>query len=123
MSLGTAIKAVCAANAPLTALVGARVWAVEAKQGETMPYIVWQKISAEPLASMREQNSEADSFNRVQFTVVGSTFESVEEVSAALVAAIDNTAVLTGHPANYEDERDLPSDDPGMYARAVDFSL
>ncbi len=123
MSLSSRIRTVLTSNSPLVALVSTRVYAIEAPQGTLMPHIVWEKISTEPLGSMLEQNSEAVSFNRVQFTVFASTFEEVEAVGAALIAAVDNTSVLTGHPGNFEDERDLSSDSPSIYARAIDFSL
>jgi hypothetical protein len=123
VTLGDSIFATCIANVALAALVGQRIFPIQAPQQAEKPYVVWQKVSSDPIATHSEQNSEADSFNRVQFTVVASDFEKVAEISAALVAALDGVAVLANHPAILEGDQDIPSEDPAIYARAIDFTF
>lgn len=123
MSLGTRIYDVAVGNAPLVAIIGQDIFPVSAPQGTDMPFVVWQKIASSPIGTHEEQNREADAFNRVQFTAFATTFEALETLCAALIAAFDGVEVITGHPANFEDDRDIPSELPGVFARALDFTF
>lgn len=123
MSLGAAIYSRLTAVSGLANLVGNSVFPLNAPQGQALPYIVWQKIDSEPIETHIEQNSEADSFNRVQFTVFASDYDRLSEICAELIEALDGFAVLDNHPASFDSDRDIPSDLPGVHARAIDFIL
>lgn len=106
-------------EAVLTALLGQlaggrRHW-VRVPQGEALPYIVLQRVSADRRYTMQKQTRLIAS--RVQIDVYAETYAEVRSIGAAIVATLSNyrgqgiEAIFVGP------DRDLPAEDTGEVKR------
>lgn len=81
-------------NAGVSALVGSRIYPIEAPQEATQPYIVYQRISGPRLRSHGGPSGLAHP--RFQFTGVAATYPSLRSVMNALRAAFDGFRGVMG---------------------------
>jgi len=123
MSLGSDIYTVAAAHAGLKALIDNRIFPIEIPNGEALPAVAWQVITADPNNSLAEAASENDATHIVQFTVLADDFDKIETIGAQLLSAFDNVAVFNSRRARCSNWGDLPSDLPGRYARFYEFTI
>jgi hypothetical protein len=107
-------------DASLTALVGTRAGPVNAGESPALPYIVWQRVSADPVASHTEATTLEEI--RVQFTCVASTYASACQIRRTLRTVLE----AASGPITYEGATDIGRDDGlsgGIYAVSADFAF
>lgn len=106
-------------NATITALVGARSFAVNAGQGVALPYLVWERVvsvpgnSHDPVADLEEHT--------VQVTAIAATHAQACQVRRAVRSVIEGNHA--DGPAVYSGSQDIFSDDKNAYAVSCDFSI
>lgn len=132
MSLERSLKEHILADAAVSALVGDRYYPMEAPTGITMPYVVYQVISAS-----REHHYGAASglaLKNVQLSVWDSSNTGAEAVSDALRLALDGftgdlgaatTYVNTCHLLSAIDQWSVTADGDaqGDYGRILEFEI
>lgn len=108
-----------AADAPLNALIGGRVYPNELPESPTLPAVVYQVISAP--RSYTQDGDAGVAMTRFQLHIHADTYADVRSVKNALLAAYSGTAAQAfGSPAIYlggwffEGEQDVFSDDLGV---------
>jgi hypothetical protein len=100
------LHAVCAADTSVQDLLSdgtyLRLYPFgEARQADVYPYAVWQIVGGRP-ENYLGQTPDVDSFS-TQVDVYGKTWASVREVAAALQAAIEEVAHVTGYNGEMRD--------------------
>jgi len=92
--LHVAIKARLRAHTGLSALVSTRSHAIDAPQGETLPYVVFEQVDGSPLETM----SGTDPLNVAAISVaaVGATSASALAVADQVNAALEGYAGTSG---------------------------
>ncbi len=78
MSIEDAIVARMTGYAGLAALVSSRIYAVQAPQNPTLPYIVFERVSSSKISLMSADTGVSEA--RFQFTCYGSTYTSARNV-------------------------------------------
>lgn len=121
-ALSNGIFATLAADVPLAALVGDRIFRDTADQKTTLPYIVFEVDSEEGVHNMTGTASLARTL--VQFTVWAATTLSRADVNDALRTLLDGTVNATSFGAatvrvirntNAIDTREAPDDGSQNY--------
>ena len=77
-----------AATAGVTGLVSTRIYPVIAPQGESLPYIVYQKIVEIPVHAMSADPEIRN--RRYQFTILAETYSSVSAISIQVKSALQD---------------------------------
>jgi len=104
------------AHAGTTALVGTRVYKVDAGQNPTYPYIVLTRTDTNPITSLIEDTTLNSAFLSVD--CFGSTFASVKSVVAQVILALKRyhgtsasivieDAFLRGESHSYDPDLDI----------------
>ncbi len=121
MTLGEAIVQTLAADVDLTQLVEDRVYPIRPPKDAELPNIIYQRITATPATTHNEPAQSQHDL--VQFTISAGTYEECEAVAVALKAALDDKAVGDRGRAMFEDERDVDSPLPELFACSLDFLI
>jgi hypothetical protein len=100
------LHAVCAADTSVQSLLSdgtyLRLYPFgEARQADVYPYAVWQIVGGRP-ENYLGQTPDVDHFS-TQVDVYGRTWASAREVAAALQAAIEEVAHVTGYNGEMRD--------------------
>jgi|GEM_PF-1888941 len=70
----------------LAALVGTRVYPLHAKQSDTLPFVVYQRISTKYVSAMGADRSDTSA--RFQFDCFGTTFDEAKAVALQVRLAL-----------------------------------
>lgn len=125
MSLGSDIydraKAATAFNTLIGGSTAPRIYPTTAPQGATVPYVIWQQITATPA----ETHSDATlvRHNLVQFACFAETFEEADALREALITAYDNVELTGGDSPTLQDVRDGYEDAVSLYRCDADFLI
>jgi hypothetical protein len=92
----------------VTALVGTRVYPMEAPQGAPTPWIVYQRVSTNPFGVLRGSSGLDDP--RVQFNAWADTYSTAYAVAIQVRQSLDDYQAHGVH-ARFRDQRDVPSSD------------
>jgi hypothetical protein len=92
----------------VTALVGTRIFPMEAPQGAVTPWIVYQRVSTNTFSVLRGRSSLDDP--RLQYTVWADTYSSARAVATQVRLSLDDYQVDGVH-ARFRDQRDVPNPD------------
>lgn len=104
--------------APLTALVGTRIYPLVAPQGTTLPYCVYRKVSPGRQYTLDGYAIERP---RMQVSCYGATYGQAKGVAVQVTAAVESwAAVGFGWQVG---EVDLHEKDTGLYHVPVDFFI
>ena len=116
------------AQSAITALVGQRVYFVQAPQDVTKPYIVVTKISG-----VREHSHDGSNHlarPRFQLSAFSTTYANAKSIASALQTALQGYKGTMGGTGGvavgavfYEDETDLYEENTGLYQVALDFFI
>ena len=124
MSIGQVLKQRLEANAALAALVGNRIHPVQLPQNATLPAITYTRISRKP-TQHRSNPRATHNRQRVQFDIWAGSYDSTEQVRAALFDAM--AQIQGGNPridvALVQDDRDAFESDPGRWRGIVDYMI
>lgn len=125
MRVEAAITARLLATAPLTALVGTRIYPSKAKQDGARPYLVYDLQGGSVLGTHDGGPSLRD--GRLSFSVTANTYAETKAVTQALRGALlglkeELSGVQVSVHTTYEDE-DLYDDLLGVYVAVCDFEL
>lgn len=82
-----AVHSILISNAALAALVGVKIYNVEAPQESVVPVVVFQKISATG-RELYHRGVLPHCETRWQFTCIGETVTQAKQVAAAVIAAL-----------------------------------
>lgn len=107
------------AYSALTALVGTRVYASQAPQNVTKPFIVFHKIAAS-----RESAFSADTGDvryMFQFDCYGTTYESTTAVTNALRGALQRYESGNLHHVFVGNEKSMYNDEGELYRQMIEF--
>lgn len=113
----------------ITNLVASRVWHIYAKQGETLPYVVYSIVSGNDEQS-HQGDLSMDSY-RVQFDIYGGNSRVIGQIRDALKNALSglsrkstfgNGSVIIGHSV-YDTEADFFEEAPEYYRKTVDITF
>jgi hypothetical protein len=122
MSAEAQLYSALAGASGVTALVGARIYPVEAPPGPTQPYAVYQRIATESVVTHGQPGaSTPDHLDGCHFqvTAVASTMLEAISIIYQVRIALEKSAALS---AAFTDERSLPRDDSSnTYAHSADF--
>lgn len=96
------------ATPEVTALVGTRIYPMEAPQGVLPPWIVYQRVSTNPFVVLRGQSGLDDP--RLQFNAWADTYSTARAVATQVRHSLDDYEADGVH-ARFADQRDVPSAD------------
>ncbi len=122
MTTGEAIRAVLAADATLTALVGTKIFPNLAPQGTVPPFVVYQQISGVPqnrltggsVGRLTEFRMQLDSYARTYLEA-----HSVADAVDAVMSALESPDLAAAPGA----ARDLYDDVAMLHRVSADFSV
>lgn len=107
------------ADPSITALVGARAFAVMTTQHPATPYLFWQRIATVPQDS-HDATAQLVEYT-VQVTCVSDSYASAAAVRAAVKAVMEGNHAAG--PATWSNEQDIFSDDVNLFSCTVDFTV
>lgn len=107
------------ADTALNALIGNNVYPIQAPQNCSAPYIIYQRIATQPMATLGE--ATGNQFDLIQFSCFATTFEEVDSVGLALVAALDGAVVHANDNATLQSRRDGYEEAVELYRVDCDF--
>lgn len=113
--------------AALAALVGTRIYPLQAPQNAAAPFITYQRISAPRLRSLAGGSGQANP--RIQIDVYAASYASAKAAATQVRLALDNlvgtVAGVKIHACSLENDRDLidTSADPDLYRVSHDFTI
>ena len=113
------LKQIIGAGSPLPTDAGARVYPVRAPQGVDAPYIVYQRISSVPAASLGV--AAGPDLVRVQIDVWAPTYAEAKTIAGQVRAAMDaatESAVLKSRFDNGFDDFEI---ELGLYRASADY--
>jgi hypothetical protein len=112
MTIEEGIVTFLKSDAPLTAVIGSRVYPMRLPQGETLPAVTYQRISSPPRSS--HDGASTLKNPRFQFKSWGETYADARTVADLLKAALDGYVGLMGTVAvqNTIIMNDLDYNDP-----------
>lgn len=117
----SAIRALLVAHAPLTALVGTRIYdqmvPTAATSPTPRPYLLLTVVSDVPFNEAADAPGAADM--RLQFDAYADNKASAKSVLAAVRAALH----AAGYVGSEDSTRDLPADDPALRRISSDWSF
>lgn len=116
------VYTILSSTAAVTALVGNRIYPVEAPSSAALPYLVYQRISTEPTTT-HEQNNAAEATHldgvHIQMTAIASTLLSAISIIFQARLAVERSA---GMMAVWTDERSIPRDEAAQaFGHSGDF--
>jgi len=132
MSLDAALQAILTGDAGVAALVGTRVYAVTAPQGDTLPDITYQRIASEPVHARTEPGLIRA---EVQVDCWAATLAAAAGVRDAVVAALSRYSGTAGSTVIQDallmndweghDTESVPvgATDTGVYRRTLEFAV
>jgi hypothetical protein len=109
------------AYSPLTTLAGQRVYASQAPQNVSAPFVVFHKIGAS-----RESAFSADTGDvryMFQFDCYGTTYESAVGVVNALRAALQRYENGNIHHVFVGSEKSMYNDEGELYRQMIEFTV
>lgn len=121
MSLGEAIYAACLAHAPLTALVGTRVYPLAAPTDVDGPHVIWQVVSASPATTLK--GSAGSAIVSVQFAAFASKRMEAVAVRDAIIEALDGVILSNGDQGSLDDMREDYDHGSRLYRADADISF
>lgn len=125
MSIEEIVYLATQGNAPLTAIVGDRVFPAKAPAGAAKPYVTFSRVSTVP-TPVHDGISALDDV-LIQFSCWADTYAGAHDLAVAVRAALDD--VITSNPPNapvrgrFEDDGDLPSLDENTFGRRLDVAF
>ena len=120
MNITDAIYATLAANAPLVALVGKRIYLVKGPDNAVAPYIIWQGVGSDPGAVHTGATGATERL--FQFSCFAENPEDAVELRETLVAALDGVLLGSGDNGTLEDDtRDDFDEAAQLYRCDADF--
>lgn len=108
MTAEEALVARLKSTAGVTALVGTRIFPMEAPQGAVTPWIVYQRVSTNPFTVLVGRSGLDDP--RLQYTVWADTYSSARAVATQVRLSLDDYQGDGVH-ARFRDQRDVPNPD------------
>lgn len=75
------------ADSATAALIGVRLWALAAPQGEALPYAIYHRVSGVPDQHM--EGPSGKSFARIQLDLIASTYEGAKALAHATRRALN----------------------------------
>lgn len=107
------------ANTGVTAIVGNKIKPAGANQGESLPYVTFQTVSARP---KKCREGIAQETIRVQVSAFGKSFGEVQTLYRAIRDALDG-AKNTDLTCEWMSANDLPYEPGVAFGIAIDFQL
>lgn len=118
------VYTVLAATAGVAALVGSRIYPVEGPANATLPFLVFQRISTEHVATHEQADASIASHLdgvHLQLTAIAATQLAAIEIIYQARLALERSM---GLQAIMEDERSLPrEEDAQAYGHSIDFLI
>lgn len=122
MTPSAAIVATLDAATAVTAIVGTRIYSIDAPDDPVAPYVVFQQIGANPGASHDGPTGATE--RMFQFACFASTAKGARALRDAVSAALDGVEIGNGDIPTLEDEREFEADEAaGLYRADADFSV
>jgi hypothetical protein len=109
MMTGAALYTLLAADAGLVALVVDRIYPIKAPQNPVAPFVVWQRISAQPFSTHSE--ATGNQYDLVRVSIYADTYEGADAVADACYDALDNIPLSTGDSPTFKTRADIGFDD------------
>lgn len=116
MTTAEAIYSKLAAATAVAALVGSGIYPLQAPQGASFPYVIFQHIGSTVAATHKEAASS--NLRLFQFASFAATYEAATALRDAVTAALDTNALDTGESPTLDDERDADFDEVANVYRA-----
>lgn len=124
MTLGEALFSVLTGYAPLTALVGQRVFPGRIPQESATPALRYSVISGVPASSLSGAHADTAKGSRVQVDAYARTYLEARSVADAVQLALGDLAQPTpGLSAWLLGERDLFDDVTQLHCVSMDFNV
>jgi hypothetical protein len=127
-SAATLLYQLLKADATVAALVAGRIYPLRLGQGALLPAIAYQKISDPSTGSLRA--CDLPRVARVQISLFTKSYAQLDELDAAVQAALDESArLLKGLPITplatiaYLDGHDLFEDPTEVFFRPTDYRV
>lgn len=118
----SAIRAKLVADSPVSAIAGAKIYAITSPQGTAGPHVIIQQISSDPAGV--HVGASGIALRQYQVACFASTYEVTAALRDAVIAALDGVALSTGEVPSLDDERDFDFDDgANLYRADADFTV
>lgn len=98
-------------------LVDRRIYPHIAPQGATVPYIVWQVISAQPQNTL--DGTTQHQWLRVQIDVYDTSYDRSIQLSSNIVQALDDGVQLSIHAGSQQ----LYENDTKLFRQSIDYEF
>jgi hypothetical protein len=119
-----AIYARLIATAGITAIVGQRIYPLDAPEGETAPHIIYQQLYATPAQSLTGATASAHRLYQFScFVPRASGFAAAQALRQLVINALDGVALSTGDIPTLEDERDDYDEAARLFRADADFLI
>jgi hypothetical protein len=112
------VYTVLTTTAAITAIVGARVYPVVAKQAAALPQLVYRRVSTDRVSSFAGESHLE--FVRVQVDCQASTHLAAKNLAHAVLDAMDAATTFKSLPDGQVDGYDS---DPEIYTVSLDFQV
>jgi hypothetical protein len=122
MSASTELFAKLSGNSALVALVSDRIYPMVAPSGTESPWVVFQKISDSP--TICHEGASSLNFYRYQVSAYSLNQPEVEEIGAAIIAALDGEDDTSGGirtTYTLENSSDTFDEEARYYGVQIDF--
>lgn len=131
MSASTIIYTILSSNAPLTGVVGLKIYPQSAPQTTAYPYVVFETVSTVPTNTKGSTGASTMDRLRIQVTMVGSTQTQIDQIGSLIRSALDyywQTTVGSTYVQSitFQSELDLfdeSSGQDGLYLKHQDYFL